>query len=348
VTVGAGAGPTPFYLGGRVYLTRSYRGAPFGISVVVPAVAGPFDLGDVIVRGTIQIDPHTAALTITTDPLPQIVDGIPVFIRTITASVDRPGFMFNPTNCNPMSVQAILASAQGAGAVSNVRFQVGGCAGLRFKPKLRVHTSAHTSRRLGASLDARLTYPAGGGANIARVKVQLPKQLPSRLTTLQKACPVAVFTSDPAGCPAGSRVGIARASTPVLASTLTGPVYFVSHGGAAFPDLDVVLQGEGIRVDLTGTTFIDEKTNITTSTFRTVPDVPVRTFELYLPQGPNSALATIGNLCRSKLVMPTTFTAQDGAQIKVKTPIAVTGCKRSKAARRRAGNSARANGGRAR
>ena len=136
----------------------------------------------------------------------------------------------------------------------------------------------------------------GKDANIRSVKVNLPKQLPSRLTTLQKACPEATFNADPASCPAGSRVGTAKAVTPVLPVSLNGPAYFVSHGGAKFPELIVVLQGDGVTVDLHGETFIS-KAGITSSTYRQVPDVPVTTFELKLPQG-QSALAANGNLSR--------------------------------------------------
>ena len=179
-------------------------------------------------------------------------------------------------------------------------FAAAGCKSLAFKPTFKVSTSGHTSRVGGASLDARVSYPAsapGSEANIARVKVELPKQLPSRLTTLQKACAAATFQANPADCPAASVVGAAKASTPLLPVGLEGPVYFVSHGGEAFPSLIVVLQGDGVRVDLTGSTFIS-KAGITSSTFKTVPDVPVSTFELYLPEGKDSALAANGNLCK--------------------------------------------------
>ncbi len=171
--------------------------------------------------------------------------------------------------------------------------------------------------------------PPGAQSNIASVKVELPKQLPSRLTTLQKACTAAQFESNPAGCPAASVIGVAKTVTPILPVTLTGPVYFVSHGGEAFPSLVVVLQGDGVRVDLTAATFIS-KQGITSSTFKTIPDVPVNTFELYLPEGKYSALAGNGNLCASNLQMPTLFTAQDGAQLKQNTKITVTGCPKAK------------------
>jgi hypothetical protein len=168
-------------------------------------------------------------------------------------------------------------------------------------------------------------------ANIAKVKVDLPKQLPSRLTTLQKACTAAIFASDPSNCPAASRIGVAKANTPVLIGQLMGPVYFVSHGGEEFPELVIVLQGEGVRVDLKAATFIS-KAGITSSTFNYVPDVPISSFELYLPEGPYSALAANGNLCNTKLVMPTAFVAQNGAEIHESTKIAVTGCPKAKKA----------------
>jgi hypothetical protein len=338
--VASGAGSHPFEIGGNVYLTTGYQGAPFGLSIVTNAVAGPFNLGLVVVRAKIAVDPTTSALTITTDEtgpyaIPQIIFGVPLRLKQITVNIDRPGFMFNPTNCKAQQITASISGDQSATASVSSPFAAAGCKSLEFKPTFKVSTSGKTSRINGASLDAKVTYPsfnAGSEANIARVKVDLPKQLPSRLTTLQKACAAAQFDADPAGCPAASVVGIARASTPLLPVGLEGPVYFVSHGGEAFPSLVVVLQGDGVRVDLTGSTFISHA-GITSSTFKTVPDVPVSSFELYLPEGKFSALAANGNLCRSKLVMPTEFVAQNGAAIHESTKIAVTGCAKARKAK---------------
>jgi hypothetical protein len=359
MTVAAGPGAHPFYEKGSIYLTESYGGAPFGLSIVVPTVAGPFNLGNVVVRAKINVDPITTALTVTSDPFPQVIDGIPLRLRSANVTIERPGFIFNPTDCEKLQITATVASAQGAQANVSAPFAVAGCAGLPFGPKFKVSTSGHTSRAGGASLDARLTFPTGPQSNISHVKVELPKALPSRLTTLQKACPSATFAANPAACPPGSIVGIARAVSPLLPETLSGPAYFVSHGGEEFPNLIVVIQGYGVRLDLIGDTFISKK-GITSSTFTNVPDVQVTSFELYLPQGPDSALAANGNLCTQKLTMPSTFTAQDGAVLKQDTKIEVTGCakaktkKKAKKARvsrsraRRAGSAAhrRNNGGR--
>ncbi len=342
VTVGAGSGPDQLFLpqAGRqedpVYLTGPYRGAPFGLSILVHAEAGPLNLGPVPVRAAIYIDPHTAQLTVVSDPLPRILQGIPLDVRTVNVSVDRSEFTFNPTDCEPLSVTGTIASTRGASANVSAPFQAANCASLSFHPKFTVSTAGHTAKSIGASLDVKVAS-GPGQANIGRVLVALPKKLPARLTTLQKACTEATFAANPATCPAASLVGLAKAVTPVLGAPLTGPAYLVSHGGAAFPDLVVILQGEGIELDLVGNTNI--KKGITTSTFASVPDAPITSFELKLPQGPHSALTTDlpakakGSLCSTKLAMPTTIDGQNGARVTQSTRIALTGCATGAAAR---------------
>jgi uncharacterized repeat protein (TIGR01451 family) len=333
-TATSGAGPDPVSLTGQVFLTGPYKGAPFGLSIVVPAVAGPFNLGNVVVRAAIHVDPHTAQITVVSDPLPTILQGVPVQIRTVNVSIDREGFMFNPTNCEPLSVGGTLSSTQGASANVSSHFQAANCAALPFKPSFTVSTQANTSKKNGASLDVKVGYPQGAQANIRSVAVTLPKQLPSRLSTIQQACPEATFNANPASCPAGSNIGIGTARTPVLANPVTGPAYLVSHGGAAFPDLVLILQGEGVTLDLVGS--INIKKSITSSTFASVPDAPISSFELSLPEGPHSGLAAVlpakakGSLCGTSLTMPTAITGQNGAQIKQSTKIAVTGCPKAK------------------
>jgi hypothetical protein len=339
--VSVGLGGNPYSVtGGKVYITGPYDGAPYGLSIVNPAKAGPFDLGNVVVRAKIEVDPTTAALTITTDPsgpyaIPHILDGIPLEIKHVNVTINRPDFTFNPTNCSPLAIGGSLGSSEGSSAALAVPFQITNCAVLAFKPSLTASTTGKTSKLDGASLTVKLGYPAGPyDANIARVKVELPKALPSRLPTLQKACPAATFEANPAGCPAASIIGHATASTPVLPVPLTGPAYFVSHGGEAFPSLIIVLQGYGATVDLVGSTFIS-KAGVTSSTFKTIPDVPVGSFELTLPQGPFSALAANVNLCKSKLAMPTEFVGQNGVVLHQSTKIAVTSCPKVKRATHR-------------
>jgi hypothetical protein len=335
VSAAVGPGPYPFYVkGGRAYLTGPYKGAPFGLTFVVPAQGGPYNLGNVVVRAAISVDLRTSALTITSNPLPTILQGVPLQVRSVTVNVNRPEFMFNPTSCTPTTISATLQGSLGTSTTDAIPYQAGDCAALAFAPKFSVSTSGRTSKADGASLDVKLAYPnapQGSQANIAKVRVDLPKKLPSRLTTLQKACLAATFEANPANCPAASVIGIAKATTPLLPVMLSGPAYFVSYGGAKFPELIIVLQGDGVRVDLHGETFIS-KAGITSSTFSTIPDVPVGTFELYLPEGKYSALAANGNLCTSSLAMPTAFVAQNGAQLKQTTKLAVTGCPKAKAA----------------
>jgi hypothetical protein len=345
--VGAGVGGVLAYTPGKVYLAGPYHGSALSVVSITSATVGPFDLGTVVIRFALRINPITAQVEIDStgsDPIPHIIDGIVVHVREIHVYVDREKFIVNPTSCNPLSISnsitgagADIASPSDDTTVSvESRFQASDCSSLGFKPSFKVSTAGKTSRANGASLSVKLVYPkapAGSQANIKSVKVDLPKQLPSRLTTLQKACTSTQFQTNPAGCPPASIVGHATAITPILPVPLTGPAYFVSYGGAKFPELVVVLQGYGITIDLHGETFISKK-GITSSTFRTVPDQPVTSFELTLPQGKYSALAANGNLCKAKLTMPTTFTAQNGTVIKQNTPITATGCPKQKKAKK--------------
>ncbi len=359
-TIGVGVGNDPFTVtGGKFYLTGPYNGhssctvgetgcAPFGLTFEVPAKAGPFDLANttnnhppcdcVVVRGKIELNPQTAAITITSNPpgspdsIPTSIEGIPLEIQHVNATTTRGNFQFNPTNCSKMSLTGTVQLNEGGSSTISTPFQVTNCAALKFEPKFTVSTSAKTSRTGGASLTAKLAYPnvpQGTDADIAKVKVELPKQLPSRLTTLQKACTAAQFEANPAACPTASKIGYAVVHTPLIPVPLQGPAIFVSHGGEAFPSLTLVLQGYGITIDLVGTT--DIKSGVTSTTFKTVPDQPFSSFELTLPEGPYSALTAPGDLCTAKnLTMPTEFLAQNGAGLKQSTKITVTGCPKAK------------------
>jgi hypothetical protein len=379
-TVASGPGPDPLVIPQPgdpeipIYLTGPYKGAPFGLSIVTHVIAGPFNLGTIVTRAKVEVDPYTAQITVTTDELPQVVAGVPTDLRLVDSVIDRPGFIFNPTDCEPTSFSGTAwgtpppgAPGPGASASISSHFQVGSCRQLEFTPKFSVTTSGMTSRVDGADLVAKVTNPPaaqGSQADIARVKVELPEQLPSRLSTLRKACTAAQFEANPAGCPAASFVGHAVVHTPELPVPLEGPAIFVSHGGEAWPSLVIVLQGDNVTIDLVGTTFIS-KADVTSTTFKAVPDAPFSSFELTLPEGPDSALTSDGSLCDpthtvtvkqrttirvhghkrhvtrkvdetkpTTLVMPNEFVAQNGAVIHQNTTIAVTGCRKARAAKR--------------
>ena len=365
-TVSAGVGQDPVAVkGGKVYITEKYHGAPFGLSIVNPVKAGPFDLEHdtsnpatnmppcdcIVVRAKIEVNPYTAALTVTCNSegegygIPHLIDGIPVQIKKINVLINRPGFTFNPTNGNTMKIEGTIPGVEGGSAPVSVPFQVSNVERLKFTPKISFSTNGKTSKKDGADLITKVSEPAGSlgtQANLAKVKVELPKALPSRLTTLQKACTDKQFELNPAACPAESKIGYATVHTPLLPVPLTGPAIFVSHGGEAFPSLTMVLQGYGVTIDLVGTTFISKK-GITSTTFKTVPDQPFSTFELTLPQGKYSALAANvpaknhGSLCGTKLVIPNEFVSQaGGAPVKQDSVVAVSGCKKLTAAQVRA------------
>jgi hypothetical protein len=357
-TVSAGVGNDPVTVkGGRVYITESYAGAPFGLSIVNPVKAGPFDLEHdtsnpaqnpacdcVVVRAKIDVDPTTATLTVTTDPtgphsIPHLIDGIPVQIKKVNVLVNREHFTFNPTNCTPMSLTGTIAGDEGASQPLSVPFQATNCANLKFQPKTTVLTPAKASKANGAALSFKIAYPKGAMGSQAwfnEAKFTIPKQLPARLTTIQQACLAATFEKERSKCPAPSIIGHAVVHTQVLPVPLEGPVYFVSHGGAKFPDAVIVLQGYGITVDLAGETFINGKTSVTSATFRNTPDVPFESIEVTLPTGKysefgsNLPASAHGSFCGQKLVMPTFFKASNGLEINQNTPVGVTGCPKAR------------------
>ncbi len=325
-TIGAGAGTQPLYLSGPVYLTGSYKGAPFGLSIVVPSTAGPFNLGTIVVRAQILVNPNDMHLTIASDPLPQIIDGIPLRLRTVNLTISRAGFIFNPTDCSPQLLTANISSAQGGSAIASTPFQVTGCSSLPFNPRLTASTRAKASRGGdGASLTLNIASPTSGRANISSVIVELPRQLRPRLRTIQQACLAATLFADSDACPIGSLVGKATVTTPVLTSPLTGPVYLASRGGTAHPDLVVFLQSQGVAVQLDGVLSISKSGTISAA-FRALPDVPIGSFRLQLPQGPRSLLGATGNLCSNALIIPYTIVGQNGAQIRSAEQVAVVGC----------------------
>ena len=350
----AGLGTDPFTLPGSAYLTEGFDGAPFGISVVTPATnVGPFNVGTIIANSTIRVNQNTAAATISTvesrileagghatvmGSLPSIIKGVPVQLKALEVTVDRERFQFNPTSCAPMAVTATLTGSEGTNAALSSPFQVANCQNLPFKPTITAATQGKTSKANGASLDLKFKSKTGE-AHVAKTILTIPATLPARLTTIQKACLAAVFETNPAACPEGSVIGNAIVHTQVLKRPLTGPIYLVSHGNAAWPDAELVLQGEGINVILDGQTAI--KKGVTTSSFLSVPDVPFETVEATLPEGPHSALTMNPNLaekdhytlCGQNLTIPAALTGQNGTLVNENVKVAVQGCSAVKASK---------------
>jgi hypothetical protein len=337
VAVSAGAGSEPFTFTGHAFITGPYGGAPYGLSIVVPAAAGPYDFGEVVTRASIGVGLYNGRLVVSST-LPTIVEGVPLRLRSLSVSVNRPNFLFNPTDCAPLATESQLGGfVPGSSALTELGvsspFQVGECNKLAFTPKFTAVTDARVSRVNGAGLEVKVTQ-APGQANIREVLTSLPKKLAARITTLHKACPAATFEAGPppGGCSKEARVGSAAVTTPVLPGVLTGSAYFVSHGSEAYPDLDIVLTGDGVEVVLVGHTRIAASTGILSSSFESLPDVPISSFALSLPKALNSVLTDNrnGSLCGSRLTMPTTVVAQSGARITQTTKIAVRNCPRKK------------------
>jgi hypothetical protein len=331
----SGLGGVPVTLHGEVYLTGPYNGGPFGLLAVTHAAAGPFNLGDVLVRSAITINPYTAAVTVTSDPLPEFVKGAPSQIKELNVTIDRHDFEFNPTNCTPMPITGTLGGYEGAAQPVSYQFNATNCPSLPFTPTLTASAGGHGTKAGGTGFNVTLTSAGLGQSGIAKVFLTIPKILPSRLTTIQKACRDTVFEVNPATCDEGSVIGSATIHTPVFKNPLTGPAYLVSHGNAAFPDVEFVLQGEGVTIILDGKT--DIKKGVTYSRFESSPDAPFTSFETKLPAGPHSALtintteAKEYNICSKGITMPTVITGQNGVVRSTTTKVSVDGCAAVKA-----------------
>ncbi|HUA10399.1 MAG TPA: hypothetical protein VMA83_00160 [Solirubrobacteraceae bacterium] len=327
----SGLGTEPVQLTGQVYLTSGYDGAPFGLLVRTLAKAGPFNLGYVNVRSRINVNPTTAQVTVTTDPgprdeaIPTMLDGVPVQLKALEVAVNRPAFDFNPTSCDAFEVTAALEGSERATSSLGYPFKAEDCASLPFHPSFSASVIGEGSITNGTRLNVKVTSGGLGVANIAKVDLELPESLPSRLETLQKACLPAIFAANPAECPKDSLVGHATVRTPILKNPLSGPAYLVARG-AKFPDLEFVLQGEGITLVLDGKT--DIKEGITYSKFESTPDAPFTTFETELPAGRYSLLGTTPHdVCGKNLFIPTKITGQNGAVVEQDTHVNIENCK---------------------
>ena len=330
----AGPGSEPFVLPGQVYLEGPYGGAPFSLRVVVPAKAGPFDLGEVVVRQKIYVDPIDAHVTVVSDSLPTIVKGVPVRLQRLDVSVDKPGFMVNPTSCAAKAIGGTLRAADGRSAPINVRFQVGDCASLALRPSLALSLSGkgQTTDGKHPAVTAVLSQ-AAGQANLKKVRVALPLALALDPDNANGLCEFVDGSKAEPTCPAASIVGRATAVTPILDEPLSGPVYFVKNvrkdpkSGReirTLPKLVVPLVGQnGVKLTLTGTSDVVEDQLVTT--FDNIPDAPVSSFKLDIIGGKGGILTVSGaDICKATQVAEQQIDGQNNknadASVFIQTP----------------------------
>ena len=312
VSAKVGAGTNPFQIsGGSVYIAGPYNGAPLSLSIVVPAQAGIFDLGTVVVRAAVFVDPLDAHLRVASDPIPQILSGIPLRLKQIALSIDRAGFMTSPTSCAAKQVTANVAGSRGASAAVASHFQMAGCGALGFSPQMKTSIlggKAATKRSANPAFQAQVLANAGD-ANIDKVVLRLPKVLLLDQDNIQTICTREEYAAN--ACPAGSVYGQATAITPLLSQPLSGPVYLRASDNPV-PDLVADLNGQ-VSIDLVGKIDTDAGGAIQ-NTFDLVPDVPISDFKLDL--NADGLLANSKKLCKKggkKYKTTATLTGQNGA-----------------------------------
>jgi hypothetical protein len=313
-TVGLGAGLFPLYTAGAVYLTSPYQGAPFGLAVAVPLRAGPFDLGELTVRAKLEVNPETAAISISSDPLPQSLDGIPLQIRTIHLDLDRQGFIVNPTSCRRLAAAATIIGPAGEAVQAQSPFQARDCGRLSFRPKLALKLAGEPGRGGHPKLRAVLAMPKGE-ANLRRATITLP---PSELLdSAHLKAPCTTVQLQTASCPPGSVIGHAEVKTPVLKKPLTGPVYLRSSGHG-LPDLLIALKGE-LPVDIKGR--IESAKGALRARFPALPDVPFSRFLLSFRSGGRGLLVNSENLCNGRSQASVRLEGQNGARLAENLPL---------------------------
>jgi hypothetical protein len=327
VTVGAGAGPQPYHVSGKAYLAGPYKGAPLSLAIVTPAIAGPFDLGAVVVRTALRLDPETAQITAVSDPIPQILHGLPLVVRSVALDFGRPSFMLNPTSCEPKSIDGLATSTLGGTANLSQYFQAADCAGLAYKPKLSLKLSGGTKRDRNPALRATASFPQGAFANTTRVQVALPHSEFLDQGHIKTICTRVQFAANT--CPKGSVYGRAKAITPLLDRPLEGPVYLRSSDNP-LPDLVADLNGQ-VRVALVGR--IDSVRGGIRTTFAAAPDVPVKSFTLSMNGGKKGLLVNSTNICGKTRRARASFTAHNGLTVTA-GPVLKADCGKRNAGRR--------------
>ncbi len=312
---GAGSGSRPLYVDGNVYLAGPYKGAPLSLVVVVPAVSGPYDLGNVAVRVALRIDPLTAQVTAVSDPLPQILEGVPLRTRYIQVDLDRPDFTLNPTNCDPFSVKAVVTGDEGGSATAQSPFQAANCARLPFGPRLDIRLTGGVKRLGHPAIHATVTA-APGEANISFASVTLPGGELLDNSHFGSVCTIPDFTSR--SCSPRSLIGHATAISPILDQPLTGNIYLRSSGVHDLPDMAIDFTGQ---VDFTLLGHIDSVDARLRTRFETVPDVPISKFSLDLLGGSKGLLQNSEGICGKAKRLKVRMVGQNGAVSKSAPPL---------------------------
>jgi hypothetical protein len=332
VVAGAGAGPSPYYAHGDAYLAGPYKGAPLSLAVVTPAVAGPYDLGTIVVRAALRVNGATGQITAESDPIPSILQGIPLDVRSIDLQLDRPNFSLTGTSCDPSSFEGSALSTLGQIAPLSSRFQLGECQGLAFKPKLGIRLFGSTTRGGHPALKGTVTMPAGG-ANIAEASVALPHSEfldQSHIGTVCTRVQFAEGDGNGSNCPAASIYGTATATSPLVDYTLEGNVYLRSSTNK-LPDLVVALHGppsQSIAVDAVAR--IDSVNGGIRSTFEGVPDLPVSSFVLSMQGGKKGLLQNSTNICKATNKATALIAAQNGKGVELRPELKNSKCGKAK------------------
>jgi hypothetical protein len=338
---GAGVGSALTYVPGKVYLGGPFGGDPLSVIVITPAVAGPFDIGTVVVQVGLKLNRETAQVEVdsaASAPIPHILKGIPLKLRDLRVYVDRRDFMLNPTNCAAFSVRATLFGdganvfdpSDDSPASLFARYQAANCATLRFKPKLSFRLAGGTKRGAHPALRAVVDYPPGGGyANVGKAIVTLPHSAFLEQSHIRTVCTRVQFAANQ--CPAGSIYGHARAITPLLDEPLEGPVYLRSSSHP-LPDLVVALHGL-VDVDLVGR--VDSVHARIRTSFESVPDAPVSKFVLEMQGGKKGLVVNSRNLCAHPSRAIAALTAQNGKFVEAQPAVKATGCSKAKPKRHR-------------
>jgi hypothetical protein len=314
----SGAGSEPFRIDGPVYFTEGYKGAPFGMVVAIRAIAGPYDLGTVVVRQSIFVDPVDAHVSVISDPLPQILEGVPIRLRSVDVVLHRSKFVYNPTSCGTKQVGATLHSIQGTASRAAAGFGIERCEALGYRPKMSMRLTGPRQTGFGRhpGLKVRVTQPAGQ-ANTRRARVVLPLSLALDPANARAICGFEAGLK--ADCPAKSRIGTASAISPALNRPVKGPVYFVQgirvdpttgNRIRTLPSLLAKLRGE-VSIHLRGNTEVVRRKLV--STFDNVPDAPVSRFDMKLKGGKGGILAVSARrgVCARRQVTKAAFTGQN-------------------------------------